>query len=66
MSISKILDCKYIAFFSPCKIIAGNFSVFAILSLCPRQESNLHFRLRRAMSYPLYDEDEKSGSRASR
>jgi hypothetical protein len=25
--------------------------------MCPRQESNLRFLLRREMSYPLYDED---------
>lgn len=30
--ISKILDCKYIAFFLPQKIITGKFSVFLLFS----------------------------------
>ena len=39
MSVSKILDCKYIAFFSTPKIIVTNFSLFLLFSL------KLHFLL---------------------
>ena len=43
-------------------IIGGDYAQHrcgfqAVVSGCPRQESNLRFLLRREVSYPLYDED---------